>query len=196
MFYHNWDLTCSYLLFLSSPFPFFFFIPTFFSPPSSHFLWHSVRDTWCLWLLLMWSVRGYLNTLTPSHWCERCLYQANLIAATETDSVKEQRWLWGILRRFAERVTSGSDSVAEPFDMEKGEIVLRNWIGCGKGDLFGVIALFFLNSTLALNLFTLRKNSPHRNRKFGCKLFIFYFLVYYTCTVCGIYIISLDYWFF
>lgn len=103
----------------------------------------SVRDTWRLWLLLIWSISGYFSTLTPSYRCERHLYQAGHSSCGLSRSSADYEGFWGGLLKESR---GGLDS----FAVEKGETVLRNGMDCGKGDLFGVIVLFFLNCTLAL----------------------------------------------
>lgn len=45
------------------------------------------------------------------------------------------------MRDFEGGLLKGSRGGLDSFPEEKGEMVLRSGLGCGKGDLFGVIAL-------------------------------------------------------
>lgn len=83
------------IFFLYTPLP----APPLFFPShlcfiSSH-TERSVRDTWRLWLLLIWSISGYFSTLTPSYWCERHLYQAGRSSCGLSRSSADYEGFWG-----------------------------------------------------------------------------------------------------
>lgn len=87
----SWDLftQCSHNLLLSSSLYVYFSL--FNSLPFSVHLWYSssdseerARDTCFLRLILIWSISGYFQSVTPPYWCEAQLHQNGNLAAVET----------------------------------------------------------------------------------------------------------------